>query len=99
MQAFEVYCRDGDGVYAIGIAVEITLVTRRGPISTSKHEYRPSTCPAVLYTIDNSLLDEICGGFHRPAVIRWPPTTTVDGHILKAVVQGSGLVDIRYWPR
>lgn len=94
VKTFIVYSRDRHRIYTIRISVEVALIAVRSTISTRKHEDGSFATAPVVDAIDNSLFNETGGTFHGHAVIRRAPAATVDGDILEAVVQGSGLVNI-----
>lgn len=94
MEAFEIDCRDCDGKNAVGVAVKVALVSKRGAIATGKDENRSLVVTAILNTIQYRALNKIARALHGLAVIRRTPGAAVDGRILVVKVECGGLVDV-----
>jgi hypothetical protein len=97
MQTLVVYSGNRDGVNAVGITIKIALVTGRGAIATGEHEYGTFSVPAILYAVEEGLVNDVAWTFHGLAVVRGAPTAGVNVDIMEAVVEGCGFINVRDW--
>ena len=97
MQTLVVYGGNRDGVNAVGIAIKIALVTGHGAIATGEYEYGTFSVPAVLYAVEEGLVNNVAWTFHGLAVIRGAPTAGVNVDIMEAVVERCGFINVRDW--
>ena len=63
-------------------------------IAAGKYKNGPFSTTTFVNAIQNRLFDNIIRPFHGHAIVRWPPTTAVDGSILEVVVQSRRLVGV-----
>lgn len=94
METFEINCGNCDGINAICVAVEITLITMCSTVAACKDEKGSPAITAILDAIQYSTFDEIAWALHGLAVIRRSPGTAVNRGIVVSVVEGGGLIDV-----
>jgi hypothetical protein len=92
VETFEINCGNCNGINAIGVAVEIALVTMCSAVATGKDEQGTLAITTVLDTIQYSTLDEVAWALHGPAVIRRAPGTAIYRGIVVLVVECGGLI-------
>lgn len=97
MEALVVYGRNRDGVDAVRVTIKIALVTRHGAIATGEYEYGAFAVSAILYAVEEGLVNYVAWAFHGLAVIWGAPATGVNVDIMEAVVECCGFINIRDW--
>ena len=85
---------DGDGIDAVRITVEVTLVVMECTVSTRVNKNGAFPTTPVDDTVDDGFFNEITGSFHRPAIIWRSPAAAVDRGFLEAEVKSGGFVNI-----
>jgi hypothetical protein len=98
MQPLVINRRDRHRVDAVCVPVEIALIAMRCTVSAGKDVDGAFPIPPIGNAVDHRLLNEIARAFHGLSVVRRAPRTGVNRDVLEAVVEGRGLVDVRYGP-
>lgn len=94
MKTLMVYRCDRDGIDAVRITVEVTLVIMGCAVSTRIDENGAFPATSVGDAVYDSFFDEITRRFHRLSVIGRSPAAAVDRSFLEAEVEGRGLVNV-----
>lgn len=87
--------RDRDGVDAIRVAIEVTLVVVPASVSTSEDKNRTFPATAVIDPVEHGFLDQVRGSPHCLSIVWRAPTTAVNRHVLETIVESYGFIDIR----
>ena len=82
------------GIDAIGVTVEVALVSTRSTITRGEDEDEAFSLPPIVDPIDNGLLDEITRTLHGQPIVWWAPAATVDGNVVETIVEGCSFVDV-----
>jgi hypothetical protein len=95
MQPLVIDRGDGHRIYAVCVAIEVTLIPVGTTISASENKDRSLPASAIVDTLNHSFLDDVVWTFHGLTIVSGPPAAAVDGDVLIIVVQSSRFVGIR----
>jgi hypothetical protein len=95
MQPFVIDRGDRHRIYAVCVAVEVTLVSVHTTISASKYKDGSLPASAIVDTLNYSFLNDVVWALHGSAIVSGAPAAAVDGDVLIIIIQCSGLVCIR----
>jgi hypothetical protein len=83
-----------DGIDAVRVTIEVTLIAMRCTVSTRVDKNGAFSATSIGDPIHEGLLNEITGCFHRFSVVRGPPAATVDRSFLEAEIKGGSFIDV-----
>jgi hypothetical protein len=83
-----------DGIYAVRVAVKVTLVTVGCAVPTRINEDGAFSATPVGDPIHDGFFDKVTGGLHRLSVIRRSPATTKDRGFLEAKIERGSFINV-----
>src|ERR1700753_2925904 len=83
---------DCDGIYAVCVAIEVTLVLMRCTVPARVDEDRTLATTPVDYAIHDGFFNKITGCLHRFSVVGRPPAAAIDRSFLEAEIKRGSFI-------
>jgi hypothetical protein len=89
-----VYGRDCDGIDAVRVAIEVTLVLMSCTVPARVDEDRTLAATPVGYAIHDGFFDKVTGCLHRFSVVGRSPAAAINRSFLEAEIKGGSFIDV-----